>query len=110
MKVLHLLSQTQNNIIYLMFLNGIVFLGLNFIAYSIIFPGNKTSKRIGYVLIVAVCLAYGVMQEFQILKDLEFPEDWIGKIIIGGFVIPVFFISLAYYRIKKSRIEKNTLK
>ncbi len=93
-----------------MFLNGIVFLGLNFIAYSIIFPGNKGSKRIGYVLIVSVFLAYSVMQEFLIFTDLGFPRDWIGKIIIGGFVIPVFFISLAYYRIKKSRLEKETRK
>jgi hypothetical protein len=26
---------------------------------------------------------------------------------LSGFVIPVFFISLAYYRVKRNRLEKD---
>ena len=98
-----MLTQTQNFIVYLMFLNGILFLGLNFVAYSIVFPGKKGSKRIGYVLIVAALLAFGITQEYRLLFDLEFEHAGILKILLGGFVLPIFLISLVYYRIQRSR-------
>ena len=86
-----------------MFLNGILFLGLNFVAYSIVFPGKKGSKRIGYVLIVTALLAFGIAQEYRLLFDLEFEHAGILKILLGGFVLPIFLISLVYYRIQRSR-------
>jgi hypothetical protein len=60
-----MLTPDQNTIVYLMFLNGILFLGLNFVAFSIVFPGPKGSKRIGYVLIVTVILVVAAQQEYQ---------------------------------------------
>ena len=99
----------QNQIIYLMFLNGILFLGLNFIAYSITHPGGRGSKRLGYVLIVAALLAWDVTQEFKTLMEMGFEASKIRNILVGGFVIPVFFTSLVYFRIQKNRL-KRTLK
>ena len=99
----------QNEIIYLMFLNGILFLGLNFIAYSLTHPGGRGSKRIGYVLIVAALLAWCVTQEFKTLMEMGFDTSKIRNILVGGFIIPVFFTSLVYYRIQKNRL-KNSLK
>ena len=96
----------QNEIIYLMFLNGILFLGLNFIAYSITHPGGRRSKRLGYVLIVAALLAWDVTQEFKILMEMGFEASKIRNVLLGGFVIPVFFTSLVYYRIQKNRLKK----
>ena len=98
-----MVNPEQSHIVYLMFLNGILFLGLNFIAYSMAFPGGKGSKRIGYVLIVAVILAYTVTQEFRYMVELGFDSSWTRNILLGGFVTPVFLISLVYYRIKKQR-------
>ena len=95
----------QNQIIYLMFLNGILFLGLNFIAYSITHPGGRGSKRLGYVLIVAAVLAWDVTQEFKTLLEMGFDASKIRKVLVGGFVIPVFFTSLVYYRIQKNRLK-----
>jgi bacteriorhodopsin len=102
-----LLTQAQNQIIYLMFLNGILFLGLNFIAYSIVFPGPKGSKRIGYLFISCGLMAYLAQLMYQGLLALDYPSSNINGLLLSGFVAPVFFISLFYYRIKRNRIEKN---
>ena len=102
-----MLTQIQNQIIYLMFLNGLLFLGLNFIAYTIVFPGQKGSKRKGYMLITCVLMAYLVQQVYQGMLALDYPQDSLSGLILSGFVVPVFFVSLFYYRIKRNRIEKN---
>ena len=101
-----MLTQDQNTIIYLMFLNGILFLGLNFIAYSLVFPGPKGSKRIGYVLIVAAVLAFFTQLEYRALLLFDFNPGEVQKILLLGMVIPVFLVSMVYYRIKKNRMEK----
>ncbi len=93
-----------------MFLNGILFLGLNFIAHSLVFPGPKGSKRIGYVLIVAAVLAFAVQQEYRTLLSLDFqPEDG-RQILLFGFALPVFLVSMVYYRVKRNHMEKKALK
>ena len=102
-----MLTQVQNQIIYLMFLNGLLFLGLNFIAFSIIFPGPKGSKRKGYMLITCVLMAYLVQQLYQVMFALDYPQDNLSGLILSGFVVPVFFVSRFYYRIKRNRIEKK---
>jgi hypothetical protein len=103
-----MLTQAQNQIIYLMFLNGILFLGLNFIAYSFVFPGPKGSKRIGYLFLVCGLLAYLVQLMHQGLRALDYPPDNITSLLLSGFVVPIFFISLAYYRVKRNRMEKDS--
>ena len=102
-----MLTPDQNTIVYLMFLNGILFLGLNFIAYSIVFPGPKGSKRIGYVLIVSVILVVSTQQEYQSLLYFQFAPDSAQKILLFGMIFPVFLISTVYYRLKKNHLEKN---
>ncbi len=102
-----MLTQTQNIIIFLMFLTGILFLGLNFIACSIVFPGPKGSKRIGYVLILAVILAFLVQQQHQALGSLDFSPGQSRQILLLGMVLPVFTLSLVYYRVKKKRLERK---
>ncbi len=102
-----MLTQAQNQIIYLMFLNGLLFMGLNFIAYSIIFPGGKGSKRVGYMFITCGMLAFLVQQIYQGMAALDYPPDKLNGLILSGFVVPIFFLSLFYYRIKRNRIEKN---
>ena len=104
-----MLADNQNTVIYLMLLNGLLFLGLNFAAYSIIFPGPPGSRRIGYLLIVAALSALFLQQEFQALFSLGLTSEITSEILIAGFVTPVFFISLVYYRIKKNRSETPTL-
>ena len=101
-------TQAQNQIIYLMFLNGLLFLGFNFVAYSIIFPGPKGSKRMGYMFITSGLLAYLVQQLHQGMIALDYPQEKVSGLILSGFVIPIFFVSLFYYRIKRNRIEKKT--
>ena len=103
-----MLTEAQNQIIYLMFLNGLLFLGLNFIAYSMVFPGPKGSKRIGYLFLSCGLLAYLVQLMYQGLLALNYPADKITGLLLSGFVVPVFFISLAYYRVKRNRMEKST--
>ena len=103
-----MLTPDQNTIIYLMFLNGILFLCLNFIACSIVFPGPKGSKRIGYVLIVSVILVVSAQQEYQALLYFNFAPDDIQKILLFGMIFPVFLISTVYYRLKKNHLEKNS--
>ena len=102
-----MLTQAQNQIIYLMFLNGLLFLGLNFIAYSFVFPGPKGSKRIGYLFLTCGFLAYLVQLMYQGLLALDYPSDKITGLLLSGFVVPVFFISLAYYRVQRNRKEKE---
>ena len=102
-----MLTQAQNQIIYLMFLNGLLFLGLNFVAYSIIFPGTKGSKRIGYMFITCGLLAFLAQQLYQGMVALDYPKENVNGLILSGFVIPIFFVSLFYYRIKRNRIEKE---
>lgn len=99
------LTSAQNFIVYLMFLNGLLFLGLNFIAYSMVFPGKKRSKRMGYMLIVAVGLAVVVGQQLRLLVALEFEISMARQIILVGFAVPVFLLSLVYYRIQRARSE-----
>lgn len=101
-----MLTPDQNTIVYLIFLNGILFLGLNFIAYSILFPGPKGSKRIGYVLIVSVILVVSTQQEYQSLLYFKFPPGDAQKILLFGMIFPVFLISTVYYRLKKNHLEK----
>lgn len=101
-----MLTQDQNTIIYLMFLNGILLLGLNFIAYSLVFPGPRGSKRFGYMLIVSAILAVVVQQEYRTLIHLGFPEDKCGHILLFGFIIPFFAVPIAYYRIRKNKMTK----
>jgi len=100
----------QNIIVYLMLLTGILFLGLNFIAQSITSPKEKKSKRVGYVLIVTALLTFVVQQQYQGLLALGFSSGSGPRIILGGLVFPVFFISLVYYRIKQHRMEKPRIR
>ena len=103
-----MLTPDQNTIVYLMFLNGILFLGLNFIAYSFVFPGPKGSKRIGYVLIVTVALVVSAQQEYQSLLYFNFTPNDAQKILIFGMIFPVFLISAVYYRLKKNHLENKS--
>ncbi len=103
-----MLNPAQNQIVYLMFLNGLLFMGLNFIASAIVFPGGPGSKKLGYVLVVAVGLVLCITQQLDILIDLEFPAATARAVLLGGFAAPVFLISLVYYRIKRSRLEPST--
>lgn len=90
-----------------MFLNGLLLLGLNFIAYSIVNPGPRGSKRLGYVLIVTALLTFVIQQEFRVLGALGFPADRIRQILIAGFMMPFFLIPLVFYRIRKNAAEKK---
>jgi hypothetical protein len=101
------LTPEQNTIVYLMFLSGILFMGLNFIAFAIVTPNRKESKRIGYALFIAVFLVALIQQEYQAMTRLGFIESSAREILLGGFVLPVFVISIVYYRVKRSRLEKK---
>ena len=90
-----------------MFLSGILFMGLNFIAFVIVNPNRKESKRIGYALFIAVFLVLLIQQEYQAMTQLGFTGDSTRKILLGGLVLPVFIISIVYYRVKRSRLEKK---
>ena len=103
-----MLNPAQNQIIYLMFLNGLLFLGLNFIACTIVFPGGPGSKKLGYVLFTAVALVLCITQELDFLMDMEFPENAARVVLLIGFAAPVFLISLVYYRIKRARLERSS--
>ena len=103
-----MLNPAQNQIVYLMFLNGLLFLGLNFIARAIVFPGGPGSKQLGYVLFTAVALVFCITQELDILIDLVFPENVARTLLLAGFAAPVFLISLVYYRVKRARSERSS--
>jgi protein-S-isoprenylcysteine O-methyltransferase Ste14 len=90
-----------------MFLGGILFMGLNFIAFVIVNPNRKESKRIGYALFIAVFLVLLIQQEYQAMTQLGFTGDSTREILLGGLVLPVFVISIVYYRVKRSRLEKK---
>ena len=90
-----------------MFLSGVLFMGLNFIAFAIVNPNGKGSKRIGYALFTAVFLVALIQQEYQAMIRLGFIEGSAREILLGGFVLPVFVISIVYYRVKRSRLEKK---
>ena len=90
-----------------MFLSGILFMGLNFIAFVIVNPNRKESKRIGYALFIAVFLVLLIQQEYQAMTQLGFTGDSTREILLGGLVLPVFVISIVYYRVKRSRLEKK---
>lgn len=102
-----MLTQDQNTIVYLMFLNGILFLGLNFIAYSLVFPGPKGSKRLGYILIVAFILAFATQFEYRALLLFDIEPNKVQKILLFGMISPVFLISIVYYRMKRNHLEKK---
>jgi hypothetical protein len=91
-----------------MLLNGLLFLGLNFVAHAIVFPGGPGSKKLGYVLITVVALVLCITQEMDILIDMEFPTSSARTVLAVGFAAPVFLISLVYYRIKRSRSEHSS--
>ena len=103
-----MLNPAQNQIIYLMLLNGLLFLGLNFVACSIVFPGGPGSKKLGYVLFTLVALVLCITQEMDILIEMEFPSSSASTVLMVGFAAPVFLISLVYYRIKRSRLERSS--
>jgi hypothetical protein len=103
-----MLTPDQNTIVYLMFLNGILFLGLNFVAFSIVFPGPKGSKRIGYVLIVTVILVVAAQQEYQSLLYFKFAPSNAQNILLFGMIFPVFLVSTVYYRLKKNHLENKS--
>ena len=105
-----MLTPEQNAIVYLMFLNGILFLGLRFIAFSIVYHDSKGSKRIGYALLTTVLLIALIQQEYQAMIQLSFIDSDIRKILLGGCVAPVFLLSIAYYRMKRSRFESKANK
>ncbi|MBI4382546.1 MAG: hypothetical protein HY579_00750 [Nitrospinae bacterium] len=98
-----MLTQEQNTIVYLMLLNGFLFLGLNRAAHAVVNPGPKGSKRRGYALIVSALSVLCVQQEYRALIFFAVAPATAAKILLGGFVIPVLFLSLAYYRIQKKR-------
>ncbi len=85
-------------------------MGLNFVAFTIVNPNRKESKRIGYALFIAVFLVALIQQEYQAMTRLGFTEDSAREILLGGFVLPVFVISIVYYRVKRSRLEKKPKK
>ncbi len=101
------MTQEQNTLVYLMFLSGILFLGLNFIAWLIVNPGARGSKRIGYLLIVSALLAFLVQQEYQTMVHLGFPPEKTWKILAGGFILPTFLVSMVFYRMQRSRRETS---
>jgi len=100
-----LLNPAQNQVMYLMFLNGLLFLGLNFVACVIVFPGERRSKKRGYALLVTVALVLCITQQLDLLMDMKFPEGAARAVLLGGFTAPVFLSSLVYYRIKRNRLE-----
>ena len=102
------LTLEQNAIVYLMFLNGILFLGLRFIAFAIVNYESNGSKRIGYALLTTVLLIAVIQQEYQVMTQLNFNVGDIRKILLLGCVAPIFLSSIAYYRIKRFRLENKS--
>ena len=102
------LTLEQNAIVYLMFLNGILFLGLRFIAFAIVNHESKGSKRIGYALLTTVLLIAVIQQEYQVMTQLNFNDGDILKILVLGCVAPIFLSSIAYYRMKRFRLESKS--
>ena len=103
-----MLTLEQNAIVYLMFLNGILFLGLRFIAFTIVNHESKGSKRIGYALLTTVLLIALIQQEYQVMTQLNFNDGDIRKILLLGCVAPIFLSSIVYHRIKRFRLENKS--
>jgi hypothetical protein len=101
-----MLTQEQNTIVYLMFLNGVLFLSLNSIAWSIISPGGQKSKRRGYALILGAMSAICAQQEYRGLMAIGLTPDMTIKLLLGGFIVPVFLFSFVYYRSRKTADPK----
>jgi hypothetical protein len=101
------LTPEQIAIVYLMFLNGILFLSLHFIGFSIVNPGDEGSKRIGYTLLLVVLLIAVIQQQYEVMIQLSFNDGDIRKILLGGFVTPVFLLSIVYYRIRQSKFKNK---
>jgi predicted membrane channel-forming protein YqfA (hemolysin III family) len=91
-----------------MFLSGILLLGLNSIAYSMVFPGSKKSKRLGYMLFIAVGMVAVIQQAFKTMIYLSFPHSEARQILLMGFVIPFFMVSIVYYRLRRNNKTKNS--
>jgi predicted membrane channel-forming protein YqfA (hemolysin III family) len=102
------LTQDQNAIIYLMFLSGILLLGLNSVAYSMVFPGSKKSKRLGYMLFIAVAMVGVVQQAFKTMVYLGFPYSEARQVLLLGFVIPFFLVPIVYYRLRRNSMAKSS--
>lgn len=102
-----MLTQDQNAIIYLMFLSGILLLGLNSVAYSMVFPGSKNSKRLGYMLFLAVILVVVIQQAYKTMVYLGFPPSETQQILLLGFVIPFFLVPIVFFRLRRNNMEKR---
>jgi hypothetical protein len=96
-------NPNQSAVVYLMFLSGVLFLGLNWCAFAFTAPAPKGSKRRGYAFLLLAFLALAVQQQYRALLALDFPSATAGKILFGGFLVPVFALSLVYYRFKVNR-------
>ncbi len=59
----------------------------------------------GYILILIATLSMAFTWEYRLMTGMSFPANWARNVLLGGFVVPVFFVSLVYYRIIKSRAE-----
>jgi 4-hydroxybenzoate polyprenyltransferase len=70
--------------------------------------GVEKTKKLGYVLVVAVALVLCITQELDILIDMDFPANSARTVLLAGLAAPVFLVSLVYYRIKRSRMEQST--
>ena len=102
-----MLTLDQNIIIYLMLLNGILFSGANIIAYIMVNPGPRGSKRKGYAFLIAAMLVLCVQQEYRALLQLGLSSASVGKALIG-LTVPIFALHLAFYRFrKKGRASEN---
>ena len=91
-----------------MFLNGVLLLGLNSVAYSIVFPGPKKSKRLGYMLFLCVLLMIVIQQEYDALINIGFESTETQKILLLGFVVPFFLVPMVFYRMRRNNIEKKS--
>ncbi|QPJ65437.1 MAG: RTA1 domain-containing protein [Candidatus Nitrohelix vancouverensis] len=103
-----MLSHTQNSVVYLMFLSGLLFLGLNFVASCMVNPGPKRGKRFGYLFIVVALLTFLIQEEYSVMLSLDFTREMARNILLAGLSLPVFFISLFYYRVKAKREKQST--
>lgn len=97
-----MLTQDQNTVLYLMFLNGVLFLSLNCIAWTIVNPGDPKSKRRGYALMLGALSAICLQQEYRSLVALGLAPEYAARLLLGGFVLPVFLFSFVYYRSRKT--------
>ena len=102
-----MLTPAQNQIVTLMFLSGILFLGLNFIARCLVFPAPRGSKRTGYLMFVIVLMAGVVTLQYRLLLGLEFSASWARNLLLGGLAVSAFLISLVFYRYRRNRSSSS---